>query len=233
MTGTFIKMNKTKIEWTELSWNPITGCNHGCQFCYARKLSHRFGRSFEPEFHPDRLNQPFQIKKPHMIFVCSMGELFGDWVPDSWRERVLDVIRQNPQHTFQLLTKSPENLYKFNPWPANAWAGASAINAPMAKRALDGLTKTYARIKFISAEPLLGDLGNQDFQSLSWIIIGAQTNPSKQPQQVWVENILGQSNNIPIFMKPNLIWTNPLKQYPNEFYRQHNTSDEEKTVNLF
>ena len=176
-------MNKTKIEWTDFSWNPVTGCKTGCPFCYARKLSHRFGRSFEPEFHPERLNQPAKIKTPTVIFVCSMGELFGDWISDSWREQVFDVIRQNPQHTFQLLTKSPDNLYKANPWPVNAWAGASAINAPMAQRAIDGLSRTDAKVKFISAEPLQGDLDIQNFKVLDWMIIGAQTNPDRQPRK--------------------------------------------------
>ena len=153
-----------------------------------------------------------------------MGELFGDWIPDSWREQVLDVIRQNPQHIFQLLTKSPQNLYKANPWPSNAWAGASAINAPMASRAIEGLARTDARVKFISAEPLQGDLGEQDYAILDWVIVGAQTNPDKQPEREWVDNILQQVAGIPIFMKPNLVWENPFKNYPEQFYTLHSKS---------
>ena len=93
-------MQKTKIEWCDMTWNPVTGCKLGCPYCYAAKLARRFGKSFEPEFHSERLAQPAQIKKPQNIFVCSMADLFGEWVPDEWIKAVFDACAAAPQHRY-------------------------------------------------------------------------------------------------------------------------------------
>lgn len=213
-------MNKSNIEWTNYTWNPVTGCHHGCNYCYARRLAEgrlkgRFGyeNGFEPTFHPDRLFQPGSVKKPSMIFVCSMGDLFGDWVPSEWITDVLRIIRRNPQHTFQILTKNPKRIANFHNIPKNVWLGTS----------IDGLGNSVDRtmiindlpqldnIKFISFEPLLADVANiiniYDLCKLDWIIIGAQTGPNaKQPRLDWIKNLIYDCNQvgIPVFVKDNV-----------------------------
>ena len=125
------EMNRTKIEWTDFTWNPITGCLNSCPYCYARKIAKRFPNifpnGFKPTFHEDRLAEPyeevpetFRSKNPNlslghaMIFTVSMGEMFGSWVPDTWISKILEVIRDNPWHVFQILTKCPENTIEWN-----------------------------------------------------------------------------------------------------------------------
>ena len=203
-------MNRTSIEWTDFTWNPVTGCRRDCDYCYARKIAHRFAGSkafpngFEPTFHPERLAQPFMLKKPSKIFVCSIGELFGSWVPKQWTR---DVIRQaiySPWHIFQFLTKSPENLSLFPPFPSNCWVGATATDQEMTDHALEHLAKVDTKVKFVSFEPLLGPVRG-DFTGLQWAIIGGQTNPGRLPKLEWVSNLtddLGR-NDVPVFMKRN------------------------------
>lgn len=205
-------MNRTKIEWTDYTWNPVTGCLNDCSYCYARKISHRFKRSFEPTFHPERLGEPYKVKKPSKIFVCSMGELFGPWVPREWQEAILKVAEENLQHTFQLLTKFPQGAWKFNgrnpEWPANAWLGATLNSGEDWSRLAD-LWSAPAPLIYISAEPLLGSLALMPthlWMEIDWLIIGAQTNPSKQPRAEWVEVLLAKADyyGFPVFMKDNL-----------------------------
>jgi len=215
-------MGLTKIEWTTYTWNPVTGCKHGCPFCYARRIAERiYPEGFEPTYRPERLTQPYHWP-PGRIFVCSMGELFGDWVPPAWQEAVFKVVRDCPQHQFLFLTKAPHNLKKMNPWPQNAWAGASAINQVMAERAIAGLRETDAPIRFLSCEPLLGPI-DVDLSGLSWLIIGAQTKPYNPPKKRWVEVLLARAAEagIPVFLKDNLNWPQRIQEWPDGQGRLH------------
>jgi len=221
-------MNRTKIEWTDFTWNPVTGCLHGCPYCYARKIAVRFKRAFpngfEPTFHPDRLNEPIKRKKPAKIFVVDMGDLFGDWVPREWINAVLDVVRACPQHIFQFLTKAPRNLWKGEPWPKNAWVGATATNQEEADKGIAGLATSGASIKFLSCEPFLGPISLQyEMYKLDWIIIGAQTNPEKQPKKEWVQLLLDEADylKIPVFMKDNLRWGERIREFPTALGGEH------------
>lgn len=204
------------INWTDATWNPITGCKHDCPYCYARRLYERFGRSFEPAFHPDELSAPLHRKQPTRIFVGSTADVFGNWVPNDWVRSVLSVVRQCPQHTFQFLTKAPHNLVKFNPWPANCWIGASATNQAMIDHALFCLSLAKASVKFISAEPLLGPI-DADLSGIDWLIIGAQTGPGgHQPKESWVMALIesARQSGTAIWFKDNLDWPIRINEWP-------------------
>lgn len=207
-------MGKTKIEWTKRSWNPVTGCLNGCSYCYARKMARRLaGRygyplkdAFRPTFHKERLGEPYKIRKPTMFFVCSMGELFGDWVPKSWTLQVLKVIEENDRHIFQLLTKCPENMLDYEqeiPW--NAWLGVSVESQKYVDRITVLKNFNFLNVKFVSFEPLLGEV-DPDLEGVDWVIIGAQTQPYKPPKREWVGKIHREANDldIPVFLKNNL-----------------------------
>jgi len=217
-------MNKTKIEWTDYTWNPVTGCLNNCPYCYARKIATRFKgtkawpREFEPTFHLERLEEPKRLKKPSKIFVCSMGELFGRWVPDDWFFAVLRVIEDCPQHIFQILTKFPrEGSEKWYLFPENVWLGVTVDSQDALHQAV-WLSCFEAGKKFISFEPLLTsiDFSNFPVKMLDWVIIGAQTNPYRPPRKEWVRKIVKvlDDNGIPIFLKNNLkrIWDEELRQ---------------------
>jgi len=187
-------MNRTKIEWATHTWNPVTGCLHGCQYCYARRIASRFATGngggepfvynnpdagpfpakFDPTFHRYRLDEPANLKKPARIFVVSMGDLFGDWVPDDWIIEVLWACREAPQHKYLFLTKNPgryaELAYKgLLPVDDNFWYGQTCTKGVV--KALGG---SYHQ--FLSAEPLQGFVDAYGFE---WIIIGAETGNRK------------------------------------------------------
>ena len=208
-------MNKTKIEWTDFSWNPVTGCHHGCEYCYARALANRIGYGFGPRFWPNRLHDPLKIKRCSKIFVSSMGDLFGEWVPQEWINAVLDIVRQAPRHSFQFLTKNPERLSS-QEWRTNAWVGASAVTQAMADRAIVALSNVRASVRFLSCEPLheMIDLGDI---CLDWLIIGAQTGPAAfQPERKWVDRLLdfAAERHTPVFLKPNLRGYATRREFP-------------------
>jgi len=227
-------MNRTKIEWTDYTWNPVTGCLNNCSYCYARKIAERFRgskawpRGFEPTFRTGRLLEPFLITEPSKIFVCSMGELFGDWCYNnygySWASYVIGRCRYSPQHIFQFLTKCPQNLAKWNPWPENAWVGVTATDFEMSFEALYQLTKVEAKVKYLSIEPLL----NLVFHPcpvepinlkkyIDWIIIGAQTGAGAiRPHDEWVQGIIDAADRggVPVFLKDNLRWPEQRRDWP-------------------
>lgn len=230
-------MNRTKIEWTDFTWNPVTGCwgpggtaekPNRCAYCYAHKLAARFwvqqyGTSytepFEPVFHEMRLLEPLKIKKPAKIFVSSMGDLFGDWVPREWIEAVLDAVTACPQHTFQFLTKNSRRLKDFNPWPENAWVGATATDEESFAEAAAALVQVEAKVRFISAEPLLGEIRHFTIQTtlIDWLIIGTLTGPAaKPPCQEWVQQLSDWAKymGIPRFLKNNLNWPERIQEFP-------------------
>ncbi len=211
-------MNNTRIEWTDYTWNPITGCRRGCAYCYARAMYRRFGRSFEPTFHPDRLEQPVRHRRPARIFVCSVADILGAGVSREWREAVIDVMRRTPRHTYQLLTTTP-GRYAEHDWPRNAWLGATATDQRQwdAARAALAPLEGAGRVAYISAEPLLGPIAPGGWMP-SWLIIGAQTGPGgRQPEEAWVEKLERDAapHDVPIFHKPNLaIRPAPRHEFP-------------------
>lgn len=204
-------MNRTKIEWTEYSWNPITGCHHGCWYCYAKKLFTRFHKSFLPTFYPERLKEPWDLKKPSKIFVCSVSDLFAPWTPEEWRDAVLVNIERCPiLHTFQLLTKNPERIPIDYEFPRNVWVGTTVTNEDFTNdhRNIASIVKIDAKVRFVSFEPLLGSLPAAiSLRGVDWIIIGKLTGSRKKElKEAWVEDVISEAidNNIPVFMKNNL-----------------------------
>jgi len=230
-------LNRTKIEWTDFTWNPVTGCLHGCEYCYGRKIAKRFPKLFpngyEPTFHPERLKEPYQVSKrfrsknPNlprgsaMIFTVSMGDLFGDWVSIEWIYPILNVVRNNPHHIFQFLTKNPYRLKDF-PFTQNSWVGATVdwVTTESLTRVRNALSKVRnPSIRFISIEPFLHLdflVEPEDFEGFDWIIIGAQTNPYRPPKPEWVERILiaAEKLDIPVFLKDNLRWPEKIQEFP-------------------
>ena len=226
-------MNRSSIEWTDYTWNPVTGCEHGCTYCYARRLAEgrlkgRFGyeNGFKPTFHANRLDEPGQIKKPSKIFVCSMGDIFGEWVPSQWITSVLIMIRANPHHQFQVLTKSPSRIARFYNMPLNIWFGTSIDGLENSMERIEIIRKLpQENLKFISFEPILADVAdmpewNMGFNTdgIDWVIVGAQTGPNaKEPRLDWIENLMFDCEfaGIPFFLKNNVPWTGPRPQeYP-------------------
>lgn len=209
-------MNKTDIEWTDFSWNPVTGCLHGCKYCYARALYKWRGFDWKPAFHENRLNEPSK-ERFVKIFVCSVADLFGEWVPREWIDRVFNVVNNNPDNIFQFLTKNPKRLIEFSPYPDNCWIGCSATDQRMTNNSLYFLEGIKAKIRYISFEPLLDSINIEFNKRLDWVIIGPQTGAgANQPNPEWVHHLIYSSNKdgIPIFMKPKLVWHNPSRDFP-------------------
>jgi len=213
-------MNKTKIEWTDYTWNPIKGlCPVGCWYCYARKIYKRFGMNPKVRLNLNELIMPFP-KKPSKIFVCSTFELFHP-IADKWRDEIFEVINLELRHTFIILTKMPENIDR--PMPDNVWLGVSVTGENDFWRAKQ-LCGIKAKMKFVSIEPLLSDdcsgpsFTGPILDELSWGIIGRLTghgkkwDPSKETVSRFVR--LFKTRDIPVFLKNNLreIWGAPLIQ---------------------
>ena len=247
------EMNKTSIEWVKnpdgtqgYTWNPITGCLNGCEYCYARKLANtrlrerylandniadpfatgtrdeieeeameKLSDPFYPRFWNERLwDLPIEeYAKPRGIFVCDMSDLFGKGIPEEWTKKVFARMWWGKQHRYYLLTKQPQNLIKWSPFPENCWVGVSVTEDDDAEfpQALACLLKITATVKFISFEPLLGEIrwdmpALAKYSGLSWVIIGAQTSPKKMPEWAWVKEIIDACDKagVAIFLKNNL-----------------------------
>lgn len=277
-------MNKTKIDWCDSTWNPVTGCLHGCEYCYARGIANRFRYrenyeinedntifnfhfdgspttyeiiapcyyeplevalgiesgegckrikapypyGFKPTFHKYRLND-YIDKKGRNIFVCSMADLFGEWVPDEWIAEVFDACKKAPQHNYLFLTKNPKRyielcLKNLLPERENMWYGMTITNSHQAYIA-EATTQDMPSEAgmFLSIEPILEDISNNLDITIAnfvdWVIIGAETGRRKDkvdPKKEWIDNIvlLCREANIPVFMKSSLadIWGEPLIQ---------------------
>ena len=194
------------IGWTDATWNPITGCEHGCGYCYARKMYQRFGRSFEPTFYPDRLDEPLKRKVPLKIFVGSVTDVGGTFIEREWIEAVLDVVTRAHWHTFQFLTKRPRGLFGYS-FPENAIIGTTITQEAGANQAISALTDLDARKFFVSFEPLLGDVRDVSLNFVDWAIIGPQTGADKvEPRREWVDSLLYRADQhaVKVFMKKAL-----------------------------
>lgn len=204
-----------KISWTDYTWNPVTGCRNTCSYCYARKTYERFGMSFEPTLHEERLDEPARLKRPSRIFVCSVSDLFGPWVPDEWINTVMMAAAEAPQHTYQYLTKHPGALYAWAFGP-NDWVGATATDQESMDNALRQLPQASSGVRFVSAEPLLGPI-TADLSGLDWLIIGAMTGPgATPPEREWVTGLLDQADRagVPVWLKENLQWPVQRQYWP-------------------
>jgi len=218
------KQGPKGIEWTQRTWNPVTGCNRGCPYCYARRIAERFNgtkgfsEGFKPTFHAKSLDDPKRLKTPSKIFTVSMGDLFGSWVPESWITAVLDTVRECPQHTFQFLTKNPQRYWEFE-FPSNCWIGTSADNPTDAHVRSETLNIAIRdNFRFLSLEPLLGDVAPYiDWDGINWVIVGQQSGQgAKLPEDRWVENIIDFAGkyNVPVFVKSPLYARFPVQQWP-------------------
>lgn len=208
-------MNKTKIEWCDYTWNPVTGCKHNCEYCYARKIAARFAGTpawptgFDPLMRTDRLGDPLTTKGARSIFVCSMADLFGQWVPNNWIDAVFDACRQAPKHTYIFLTKSPVrySYIRGEYFTGNKWFGASITSAKDLSK-IEYLQKQPEGNFFVSFEPLLGDLGDLNLDGIGQVIIGAQTNPTVEVNDAWVMSIEKEADRVgaKIFVKDSLMY---------------------------
>lgn len=197
---------KSSIEWTEMTWNPVTGCvkiSKGCTHCYAERMakrltamgSSRYVNGFAPTLHDDLVDLPRRWKKPRTVFVNSMSDLFQEAVPDDFIARVFETMAACPQHTFQILTKRSERVAALGhklPWPANVWMGVSVENAKVLDR-IDDLRSVPAQVRFLSCEPLIGPLGALDLAGIHWVIVGGESGPKARPmRETWAQDIREQ-----------------------------------------
>jgi protein gp37 len=210
-------MAKSSIEWTESTWNPLTGCTKispGCKNCYAERMAKRLQAMGQPNYtngfrltlHPHALELPLLWKKPQMVFVNSMSDLFHEDVPEGYIHQVFEIMRRAHWHVFQVLTKRAERLEMLSPsidWPANVWMGVSVETAPYVSR-IDRLRTTRAAVKFLSLEPLLGALEELDLAGIDWVIVGGESGPRARPmKREWVGSIRDQclAAGTPFFFK--------------------------------
>lgn len=255
-------MNNTKIDWCDMTWNPVTGCYHGCEYCYARKIARRFGNGnnsghgchevnqkkvrsyheaahhtgpypygFDPTLYNNRLIEPARNKKSKTIFVCSMADLFGDWVPDEWIQKVFAACAAAPQHRYLFLTKNPARYVElvekgFVPDSDQYLLGTSVTSPtdPYFWRTSQQQKAHFVRT-FLSVEPMLEDFGyghEESERMPDWLIVGAEMGNRKGkiiPQKAWIDNLADWCKTwyIPIFMKEslrNLMGTDFLQEFP-------------------
>jgi protein gp37 len=207
----------SSIEWTESTWNPVTGCTKvspGCKHCYAERMAMRLKAMGQPKYangfklalHEDTLEQPLGWEKPSVIFVNSMSDLFHQDVPLPFIHKVFDVMRRASWHTFQVLTKRSRRLLELNPeidWPGDVWMGVSVENWDYTFR-IEHLRQTDAQIKFLSLEPLLGPLPGLNLRGIDWVIVGGESGPGARPMaEEWVVDIRDQCRvaRVPFFFK--------------------------------
>jgi len=207
----------SNIEWTEITWNPVTGCikvSPGCQHCYAERMakrlhamgSARYRQRFKPTLHYDLIDLPRRWNKPRVIFVNSMSDLFQEAVPDDFIRAVFATMQACPQHTFQILTKRSDRLREIGaslPWPSNVWMGVSVEDARVKHRISD-LAAVPAQVRFLSCEPLIGPLENLPLKGIHWVIVGGESGPgAREMQTAWVRSIHRQcrSKKVAFFFK--------------------------------
>ena len=196
-------MKTTKIEWTDKTWNPITGCTKkstGCLHCYAEVMSRRlkamgqekYANGFAVTLHERCLKEPLSWKGNHNIFVCSMSDIFHEDVPFGFVDKIFNVIKQTPQHRYQILTKRAERMAEYfanHSIPVNVWLGVT-VEAKSSRFRIDLLRNLPASVKFLSCEPLVEDLGELNMAGIDWVIVGGESGPQARPmQESWVLNI--------------------------------------------
>ena len=199
-------MAQSSIEWTEMTWNPTTGCSkvsQGCKFCYAEVMSKRlqamgvekYKDNFEVRTHEDALKTPYTWKKSKVVFVNSMSDLFHEQIPLEFIQKVFKVMNENPQHVFQVLTKRAKRLLKIHKelkWTHNIWMGVSVEEQKVEDR-IDYLRETNARVKFLSLEPLIGPLPDLNLEKIDWVIVGGESGHTPRPIDAdWVIDIQEQ-----------------------------------------
>lgn len=201
-------MAQSSIEWTEMTWNPTTGCtkiSSGCKFCYAEVMSKRlkamgidkYKDEFKLRTHPESLRIPYTWKSAKVVFVNSMSDLFHKDISLDFIKQVFQVMNENPQHVFQVLTKRADRLYELHTklkWTHNIWMGVSVENEKVTNR-IDFLRKTKAKVKFLSCEPLIGALPKLNLKKIDWVIVGGESGHSPRPMNPdWVLDIQEQCN---------------------------------------
>jgi protein gp37 len=208
---------KTRIEWTEMTWNPVTGCTKispGCKHCYAERMAKRlkamgnprYPAGFEIRLHEDLVDAPKRWRKPKRIFVNSMSDLFHDSIPEDYIGRIFDSMSQCPQHVFQILTKRSVRLANLAPtlrWTPNIWMGVSVENTEVTTR-IDDLRQVPARVRFLSCEPLLGPLNALPLEGIHWVIVGGESGSGARPMHPdWARDIREQCRaaGVPFFFK--------------------------------
>lgn len=211
----------TTIEWTEATWNPVTGCTRigaGCDHCYAERFAerfrgvvgHPFERGFDLQRRPERLGQPLSWRRPRMIFVNSMGDLFHKGVPRAFVDEVFDTMERADWHVFQLLTKRSTRMrdyvnarYRRRPAPAHVWMGVSIEDESKLSRARH-LRATAARVRFLSLEPLIGPIRDLDLDGIHWVIVGGESGPGARPMHPdwarWIRDLCAEAG-APFFFK--------------------------------
>ena len=197
---------RSHIEWTEMTWNPVTGCtkvSQGCKFCYAERMAKRlkamgvtrYVNGFDLALHEDILEKPYRWVKPRVVFVNSMSDLFHEKISQSYVHQVFRIMHRAHWHQFQVLTKRAEHLEELSGsivWPRNVWMGVSVESQDYLYR-IDHLRRTDARIKFLSLEPLLGPLPSLDLRSIDWVIVGGESGPGARPiNKEWVVEVRNQ-----------------------------------------
>lgn len=216
-------MKTTKIEWTDRTWNPVTGCTKlsaGCAHCYAETMARRlhamglkkYENGFLPTLHPKDLDEPKKWKKGSNIFVCSMSDLFHPDVPFEFIDHVMETIEETPQHRYQLLTKRAERMAEYfttRDVPANAWLGVT-VECKDTRSRIEALRSIEdATIRFLSCEPLLEDLGDIDLNGIHWMIVGGESGPKARPmQESWVMNLKARAkkHHVSFFFKQWGTW---------------------------
>lgn len=210
-------MSTTSIEWTEATWNPVTGCSKispGCLNCYAERMAKRLQAMGQPNYrdgfapcaHEHMLRVPSTWSKPRMVFVNSMGDLFHEDIPFEFVERVFEVMKNTPRHTYQLLTKRADRMAELAPmldWPANVWMGVTVEDNERLAR-VDRLRGVPAAVRFLSVEPLLGPLPDLDLAGIDWVIVGGESGPhARRLEHEWVIPIRDacSASGVPFFFK--------------------------------
>ena len=237
---------QSPIEWTESTWNPVTGCTRisaGCLNCYAQRMAKRlramgqkrYRNEFRVTLHPHVLAEPYHWKKPRIVFVNSMSDLFHEAIPFDFIQDVFTVMRENRRHTFQILTKRSQRLAQFAPllnWSENIWMGVTVENNDYVER-VDDLRAVDATVKFLSLEPLLGPVPDLLLSGIDWVIVGGESGPGARPMhQRWVLDIKEQceENGTPFFFKQwggvnkkrtgRVLLGKTWDNYPNVFYEK-------------
>lgn len=240
--STFNETNDN-IEWAGWSWNPVTGCLHDCPYCYARDIANRFfthmpdGDRFAPAFYPERLTAPKNTRQPNLdaisdpvehmakrnVFVCSMADLFGKWVPTEWIEAVLEQAWDNPQWNFLFLTKFPIRMAEFE-YPPNSWIGTTVDHQWAVDRAEKAFKKIraggYQGVAWLSCEPMLEQLTFSSLEMFDWVIMGgcskSTQTPEERPEYIWHHSLFAQAKelSLPVYMKTNLGVERRVREYP-------------------